>query len=170
MAEVFARVQEFNSTQEEWQLVYGKAGLGRGQKLAYYLLVVPLWAVVCLASVHQSHHHAAHAHCYSLMSCKLPLFRKKPGSTDAASSCTHSLLAQSPLFLLCSFSSTWNSAVNFFLILCRLNWTEWNFMNEDPELKKSWLQQCTRGSVTEAVTLICPQVALQEVQHDQIFC
>ena len=35
-------------------------------------------------------------------------------------------------------------------------------MNADPELKKSQLQHVKRGSVTEAVTLIRPQVALLE--------
>ena len=35
-------------------------------------------------------------------------------------------------------------------------------MNADPELKKESTTACTRGSVTEAVTLIRPQVALLE--------
>ena len=114
-------------------------------------IVVPSWAVAVASMSYPCASVSPPCRSCTLLlphelQCKLTLLWRKARSTDAASSCTSSLLTQSPLFLPSSFSSIWSSAVNFFfLILCRLNWMEQNFVNADPELKKSRLQHVQEG-------------------------
>ena len=150
----------------------------RERKWAYYLLVVPSWAVAvaslsCLcASVSPPCRSCTLLLPHELQAASI----EKKGLLQQPTQPSHAqvlrLLSQSPVFLLCSFSSTWSSAVSLFLILCRLNWMEQNFMNADPKLKKSRIQYVyTSESVTERHSFIHRLHFLsQEVQHDPTFC
>ena len=132
---------------------------GRILFISCFLMSCGCSHATCLASMQQSHHHVTQACCCSLMSCKLPLLRRKACSTDAVSSCTSSSLAQSPPFLLCSFSSTWSSAVNFLgFCVARLNWMQAKFHEcRFRTQKESTIQlhvQEAQWHATEAVALI----------------
>ena len=150
------------------------SGRGCRQKLAHYYRcslmscgcsqpVLPLSLCISLTTIR------------SLCTLLLPHELQAASIENKGSSCASSSFAQFPK----SFSSAVSAArgaqqlSNLFLILCRLNWMERNFMNVDPELKKSRLQHVHEGQWQRQSLWFVHRLHFlsQEVQqHDPTFC